>query len=444
MVTDRSPTAIDEAGWHWLRVKHVTGFPRQARDGYFLKHDVTRPAGTTGRDLPEIDGEKGALPADRETVSDADRLALETTYLSGKWLVERPPETVDDLWEAVVEDVAAERLWDAKVTTAAGREAFGETDHAVLVFTPNYFDREDVQGIEETVGEAGIVATNQVGMDLETRKRGRQPISVTYTDDPRVVYDVARGEIPRTWRQQAVVSADFARERDLGVDDRFTVFEETETGETKRIYRVTAVLEETQVFGVSEVFLPMSELGERQYTQVEVRTRSVDRAEATAERLRTEYNDRKNRLFVFELTSLVRFFKSIVNGINIFLAGLAAISLLVAGVSIANTMLMAVIKRREEIGVRRAVGYSRLDVVRILLVEAGMLGAIGAVVGVTISLIATMLANATFLGDPFAFTGESVQYLLGAVAFGIVTSLLAGAYPAWRAANERPVDALRD
>jgi len=307
-----------------------------------------------------------------------------------------------------------------------------------------YFDREDVQGIEETVGEAGIVATNQVGMDLETRKRGRQPISVTYTDDPRVVYDVARGEIPRTWRQQAVVSADFARERDLGVDDRFTVFEETETGETKRIYRVTAVLEETQVFGVSEVFLPMSELGERQYTQVEVRTRSVDRAEATAERLRTEYNDRKNRLFVFELTSLVRFFKSIVNGINIFLAGLAAISLLVAGVSIANTMLMAVIKRREEIGVRRAVGYSRLDVVRILLVEAGMLGAIGAVVGVTISLIATMLANATFLGDPFAFTGESVQYLLGAVAFGIVTSLLAGAYPAWRAANERPVDALRD
>ncbi|ELZ43948.1 hypothetical protein C464_13965 [Halorubrum coriense DSM 10284] len=147
MVTDRAPTAIDEPGWNWLRVKHVTGFPRQARDGYFPEHGVTRPAATTEADLPPVGAEAASLPADPETVRDADRLALETTYLSGKWLVERPPETVDGLWEAVVEDVAAERFWDAKVTTAAGREAFGEAEHAVLVFTPNYFDREDVERV---------------------------------------------------------------------------------------------------------------------------------------------------------------------------------------------------------------------------------------------------------------------------------------------------------
>ncbi|OTF02024.1 putative phosphothreonine lyase domain-containg protein [Halorubrum sp. SD612] len=148
MVTDRSPTAIEESGRHWLRVKHVTGFPRQARDAYFPNHDVTRPAATTEADLPEVDRARAdALPADPETVRDADRLALETTYLSGKWLVERPAATVDELWEAVVEDVAAGRLWDAKVTTRAGREAFGETAHAVLVFTPNYFDRDDVDRV---------------------------------------------------------------------------------------------------------------------------------------------------------------------------------------------------------------------------------------------------------------------------------------------------------
>ncbi|ELZ48218.1 hypothetical protein C463_01481 [Halorubrum californiense DSM 19288] len=148
MVTDRSPTAIDEPERRWLRVKHMTGFPRQARDGYFREHGVTRPAATAEADRPAVDAEAAeSLPADPETVRDVDRLALETTYLSGKWLVERPPERVDDLWEAVVEDVAAERLWDAKVTTAAGREAFGETDYAVLVFTPNYFDREDVDRV---------------------------------------------------------------------------------------------------------------------------------------------------------------------------------------------------------------------------------------------------------------------------------------------------------
>jgi hypothetical protein len=154
MVTDRSPTDIDEAGWHWLRVKHATGFPRQARDGYFPTHDVTRPAATTEADLPEIDRSRAdALPADAETVRDADRLALETTYLSGKWLVERPAAAVDDLWERVVEDVAAGRFWDAKVTTRAGREAFGETAHAVLVFTPNYFDRDDVDRVRRRLRE---------------------------------------------------------------------------------------------------------------------------------------------------------------------------------------------------------------------------------------------------------------------------------------------------
>ncbi|WP_017342562.1 putative phosphothreonine lyase domain-containg protein [Halorubrum sp. T3] len=170
MVTDRSPTEIDEEGWHWLRVKHVTGFPRQARDGYFPDHDVTRPAATSEADLPGVDREREAsLPADPETVRDVDRLALETTYLSGKWLVERPAETVDDLWEAVVEDVEAGRFWDAKATTRAGREAFGETDHAVLVFTPNYFDRADVDRVRHRLREVhGVTEAIRYRPDVYT------------------------------------------------------------------------------------------------------------------------------------------------------------------------------------------------------------------------------------------------------------------------------------
>ena len=170
MVTDRSPTEIDEEGWHWLRVKHVTGFPRQVRDGYFPNHDVTRPAATTEADLPEVEREREAsLPADPETVRDVDRLALETTYLSGKWLVERPAETVDEVWEAVVDDVAAGEFWDAKVTTRAGREAFGETDHAVLVFTPNYFDRADVDRVRRRLREVhGVTEAIRYRPDVYT------------------------------------------------------------------------------------------------------------------------------------------------------------------------------------------------------------------------------------------------------------------------------------
>jgi putative ABC transport system permease protein len=106
-------------------------------------------------------------------------------------------------------------------------------------------------------------------------------------------------------------------------------------------------------------------------------------------------------------------------------------------------MLMAVVKRREEIGVLRAVGYTRRDIVRILLLEAALLGAVGAGVGVVLATGGTMVANAMFLGDPFAFTETALLYLFGAAVFGILTSVVAGVYPAWRAANERPVEALR-
>jgi hypothetical protein len=182
MVVDRAPTEIEDPGRHWLRAKDVTGFPRNARDGYFPTHDVTRPAAATAADLPPVneatpdplptDGDAAATAqVDAETVADADRLALDATYLSGKWLVERPPETVTDLWDGVVADVEAGRFWDAKVSTRAGCEAFGETDHAVLVFTPNYFDRADVDRVRRRLREAhGVTEEIRYRPDVYTLK----------------------------------------------------------------------------------------------------------------------------------------------------------------------------------------------------------------------------------------------------------------------------------
>jgi putative ABC transport system permease protein len=311
----------------------------------------------------------------------------------------------------------------------------------------SYFDREDLLDIRETVGPAGVVATRGTSRELVGQADRRESVSVTFIDDVRPLYDLAAGEIPENWRRSAVVSAEFAAENGLAPGDRITLVRQERTGsgvvESERTYRVTAVLTETQAFGVSGVYLPIEQAENRRYDQVRITTRSVEAAETAAAALRDRFNDRKDLLLVFELTSLVRLFRTIVNGINLFLAGLGSLSLLVAGVSIANTMLMAVIKRREESGVLRAVGYTKRDVIRILLVEAAMLGLIGAAVGVLIALLLTMVANAVFLGDPLAFSPEAAGYLVGAVGFGVVTSLVAGAYPAWRAARERPVDALR-
>ncbi|RDI69916.1 ABC transporter permease [Halopelagius longus] len=311
----------------------------------------------------------------------------------------------------------------------------------------SHFDREDVKAINETVGPAGVVATRGGEVDVVQRDDTRDTVSVTYLEDPRTISEVARGGVPDDWRRSLVVSNEFATDRNVAPGDRVTLVRQegnsSGSGATERTYRVAAVLAETQSVGSSDVYLPIEELEDKRYSQIRITTRSTDRAEDVAEALRERFNDRKDRLLVLELTSLVRLFKTIVNGINTFLTGLGSISLLVAGVSITNTMLMAVIKRREEIGVLRAVGYTKRDIVWILLLEAALLGTLGAAVGVTIAFGVALAANSIFLGDPFAFTRSALLYLVGAVAFGIVTSVLAGVYPAWRAANERPVDALR-
>lgn len=153
MSADRSPTSITEAGWHWLRAKHATGLPRSARDPYFPEHGVTRPAELRDADLP---------PADSDGVRKLDREALELTYVSGKWVVPRDAATVDEFWAAVVEDVEAGEVWDAKVATAVGRQAFGDDHFQVSVYTPNYFDADDVNRVRDRLRDVHGV-TDQIG-----------------------------------------------------------------------------------------------------------------------------------------------------------------------------------------------------------------------------------------------------------------------------------------
>jgi putative ABC transport system permease protein len=310
-----------------------------------------------------------------------------------------------------------------------------------------FLDDEDLKAIRETVGADGVVGTSSQSVEWRERAGRTEGISATYIEDPRVLFDVGTGEVPTNWRNSVVLSEEFATENRLGVGDRVTILteERTPTGTvtTEETYRVVAVLAPTDQFGVSEVYLPVEQAPNRQYDQIQIVTANADRASAVAGELDEKFNGRKSKLFILELSSLVRFFKNLVNSINLFLVALGSISLVVAGVAIANTMLMAVIKRREEIGVLRAVGYQRGDVLRILLAESMLLGVIGTAVGSVIAVLATAVANVIFLGDPLAFSPEALRYLAGAAVFGILVSVVAGIYPAWRAATDRPVEALR-
>lgn len=129
------------------------------------------------------------------------------------------------------------------------------------------------------------------------------------------------------------------------------------------------------------------------------------------------------------------------------LGAIGGIALVVAGLMIGVVMSMAVLERRREIGVLKAVGARRRDVSRLFLSEAGIIGFTGGVVGVLLGagvghIIDFALRHTTAqLGPIFVLP----VWLIGlGLAFGTGVSVIAGAIPASHAAGLNPVDALRD
>ena len=132
------------------------------------------------------------------------------------------------------------------------------------------------------------------------------------------------------------------------------------------------------------------------------------------------------------------------------LGAIGTIALVVAGLGIVNTMIMSILERTREIGIMKAIGGSENQIKWIFFVEAGSIGVVGAIFGLIlgwlVTRVANQIANSQFMpaGEPpVDFFYFPMWLILGSIAFAIVLSLLAGLYPAIRAARIDPVKALR-
>ena len=155
--------------------------------------------------------------------------------------------------------------------------------------------------------------------------------------------------------------------------------------------------------------------------------------------LKKRHNNKED-FTILTQSSLLSSLESILQALSGVLAGIAAISLLVGGIGIMNIMLVTVRERTREIGIRKAVGATRRDILLQFLVESTMLSLIGGIIGILIAftggiMLSRFLPQMTPIMDPWVVALATIFSGSVGVFFGV--------YPAYRAAYQDPIEALR-
>jgi putative ABC transport system permease protein len=227
-------------------------------------------------------------------------------------------------------------------------------------------------------------------------------------------------------------------------------------------YEVVGILESKGGMGVTneddQVFIPLTTAQSRLYPS---RTRSGERAvsviyaQAQSEALMDDAAAQIKKTLreshdiayqadddfrVISQTDILEAFDVITGMITLFLGAIAGISLVVGGIGIMNIMLVSVTERTREIGIRKAVGALKRNILVQFLIESLVLSLAGGLLGIAIGIvISNFVGNLSAELTPVTDIGT----VLMASGFAAVVGLVFGIYPAWRAASPRPIEALR-
>jgi len=296
------------------------------------------------------------------------------------------------------------------------------------------------------------VAPNQVvpirsGGDQITigNEKGFAMIYGMRPEDIPVLLEKDGGIYPRG-ASGVMIGSRLADEFDLSVGSRIGI------GSEGQSVRVAGILKERGVgFDINPDFAIIvsdrwyhDTYGGEGWDQVIVKVRDLDEIIPMKQAIENQLNRRDDVVDVFDTRSILETILTAFAQISTFTMAIGGISLIVAGVSILNVMMMSVTERTKEIGVLRSIGTRRGDVLRMFVYESFLLGLVGSLIGGLLSFVGGYLALAVMIQNAsYLFYPSSLVQIVYGTAFGGATSVISGFYPAWKASNLNPIDALR-
>lgn len=195
-----------------------------------------------------------------------------------------------------------------------------------------------------------------------------------------------------------------------------------------------------------KIFLPITEMldrvNDKNISQVIVKASSsqaITAVESTiANTLKSHHSE--DEFTVLKQQDMLDTINNILGMLNAALGGIAAISLVVGGIGIMNIMLVSVTERTREIGIRKAVGAKRSDIMSQFLIESVTVSLIGGLLGLGLGTLGSRLLPSAF---PMLHTALSIPAVIISILFSFCIGIFFGVYPAARAASLDPVEALR-
>jgi len=172
------------------------------------------------------------------------------------------------------------------------------------------------------------------------------------------------------------------------------------------------------------------------------RSKAGQAKEEIAALLRQRHNEVEDDFRIQTQTDVLSTATEVERSLQVLVVSIALISLVVGGIGIMNIMLVSVTERTREIGIRKAIGAKRIDILWQFLIESLVVTTFGGVLGVLSGVTATRIAERFQIGgdNPYAVTP---LWVLVGLAVAAATGLVAGVYPAWRASRLDPIEALR-